>query len=69
MVAKISSERGKGEYALTEALLTQPIRQGGGGGRGAAIVEMVTVAVRWSAREVTVEVRLCSAPRLCCCEW
>ena len=64
-----SGERGKRQYALTEAQLTQPICRDGGGGRGAALGEMETVAVRWSAREATTEVMLCSAARLHCCEW
>ena len=67
--AEISSERGKGEYALTEALLMQRIHLGGGGGRGTAMGEMETMAVRWSAREATAEVMLCSVARLRCCEW
>jgi len=69
MVAEISGERGKGEYALTEALLTQRLRQGGGGGHGAAMGKMETVAVWWSTREATAEVRLCSVVRLRCYQW
>ena len=63
-----SGERGKRQYALTEAQLTQPIRRGGGGGRGTAMGEMEMVAVRWSTREAMAEVRLCSAVRLRCGE-
>ena len=64
MAAEISGKRGKGEYTLIEALSTQRIRRGGGGGRGAAMGEMEMVAVRWSARETTAEVMLCSVARL-----
>ena len=69
MAAEIFGERGKGEYALTKALLMQPIRRGGGGGRGIAMGEMETVVVWWSAREATAEAMLCSTVRLRCCEW
>ena len=64
MAAKISSEREKGEYALTKALLTLQTHRGGGGGRGVAMGEMEVMAVWWSAREATVEVVLCSAALL-----
>ena len=68
MVAEISGERGKGEYALTKALLTQQIHRGGGGGHGAGMGEMEMMAVWWRAREVMVEVMLYSAARVHCCE-
>ena len=61
MAAEIFGERGKGEYALTKALLMQPIRRGGGGGCGATTGEMETVVVQCSAREATAEARRCSA--------
>ena len=68
MAAEIFDERGKGEYALIEALSTQWIRRGGGGGRGVAMGKMEMMAVWWSAREATAEVMLCSVARLRCCE-
>ena len=61
MAAEISGNRGKGEYALTKALLMQQIHRGDGGERRVAMGEMEVMAVRWSAREATTEVMLCSA--------
>ena len=56
-----SDERGKRQYALTEAQLMQPTHRGGGGGCGTATVEMEMAVVRCCACKAMAEARRCSA--------